>query len=216
MVGLIGANGSGKSTLLNVLSGILLPNRGTIMVLGKSTPGGHKEIRQSVRLVMQDSDLHILGSTVGEDLLMGRDHTDSRVRERARDMASRFDLDHQWDRPVHTLSWGQKRKLCLATALLDHPEALLLDEPFSGLDYPGIREIRSILLRNREAGLTQIVAAHDLEPLIDMVHSLAVLHQGRLVRMGPPEDVLDTIRGYNVRPPCSWSRERRIVPWDQS
>lgn len=215
MLGLVGANGSGKSTLLALVSGILTPDRGTIIVQEMHSPGEEKEIRGKVRLVMQDSDLHIIGSTVQEDLLLGRDNTDISTVKHARNTAARFGLEHQWDRPVHTLSWGQKRKLCLAAAMLDRPKALLLDEPFSGLDYPGIREMRSILRRNRETGLTQMVAAHDLEPMIDLVHSLAVLFDGRLVRIGPPEEVLEGIRRYHVRPPCSWINEKRIVPWDQ-
>lgn len=203
LVGLVGANGSGKSTLLAILAGLYTPSSGTAVVNGLSSPGEEKRIRRASRMVMQDADLQILGATVQEDLLMGRTASESE-EERARTMAERLGLGDAWEQPVQTLSWGMKRKLCLAAVLLDEPTALLLDEPFSGLDYPGIREMRSLIAGNRKNGLTQVVSSHDLECFVDMVDSLAVLEYGRLVLAGPPAEVLDRVADHGVRPPCSW------------
>ncbi|MBG0789191.1 MAG: ABC transporter ATP-binding protein [Desulfovibrionaceae bacterium] len=211
---LVGANGSGKSTLLSLMAGLYSPLRGELIVADRVSPGNEKSIRSVSRLVMQDADLQILGGTVGEDLLMGR-RRDEETVDMARRMAGRFDLLDAWERPVQALSWGMKRKLCLAAALLDKPSVLLLDEPFSGLDYHGIREMRAILSENRERGLTQVVSSHDLESVIDLVDGLAVMDKGRLVLSGPPEAVLDRVREHGVRPPGSWSIERAILPWDR-
>lgn len=214
LVGLVGANGSGKSTLLAMLAGLYTPESGKLVVDGHVSPGCEADIRGVCRLVMQDADLQILGGTVGEDVLLGRD--DDRSEESARIMLDRFGLAGKWECPVHSLSWGMKRKLCLAGALLDQPGVLLLDEPFSGLDYPGILEMRRLLRGNREAGLTQVVAVHDLECLIDLADCLFVLNKGTLVLNGRPEDVLDSVREHGVRPPCSWTACRSLEPWDSA
>lgn len=212
LLGLAGANGSGKSTLLSLVAGIYAPTGGSLRVADRLSPGKEKDIRSVCRLVMQDADLQILGGTVEEDLLMGRQR-DEAVIGKARVMAERFNLLDSWDTPVQALSWGMKRKLCLAAALLDEPQVLLLDEPFSGLDYYGIREMRAAIRENREAGLTQVVTGHDLECFVDLVDDLTVLDTGRLVLHGAPETVLDKVRAHGVRPPCSW-RDGRISAWD--
>jgi len=213
MIGLVGANGSGKSTLLSILAGLYTPSSGRAVINGLPNPGKEKAIRRTSRMVVQDADLQILGATVEEDLLMGRKGTDEN-RAKARAMADRLRLGDAWEQPVQTLSWGMKRKLCLAAALLDEPQVLLLDEPFSGLDYPGIIEMRSLITENKRRGLTQVVTSHDLECFIDMVDSLAVLDKGRLVLIGTPEAVLDKVGAHGVRPPCSWRAGKGIKSFD--
>ncbi|AMK11363.1 MAG: energy-coupling factor ABC transporter ATP-binding protein [Pseudodesulfovibrio sp.] len=213
LLGLAGANGSGKSTLLALMAGLFAPTRGSLEVAGRVSPGNEGSIRSVCRLVMQDADLQILGATVEEDLLLGRKRS-GEVVEEARAMAERLNLLKYWDHPVQTLSWGTKRKLCLAAALLDKPRVLLLDEPFSGLDYPGMKEMRALIRDNRAAGLTQVVASHDLESLIDLVDGLAVLDNGVLALNGPAETVLDRVAEHGVRAPGSWTACRTVVPWD--
>nr|WP_321514021.1 ABC transporter ATP-binding protein [uncultured Pseudodesulfovibrio sp.] len=214
LLGLVGANGSGKSTLLSLMAGLYAPTGGSLVVADRLSPGSEKSIRAICRLVMQDADLQILGGTVEEDMLMGVKRNEATL-VRARKMAERFNLLSAWDRPVQILSWGMKRKLCLAAALLDEPKVLLLDEPFSGLDYPGVREMRSIIRENRQAGLTQVVSSHDLESFIDLVDGVALLDSGKLIVIGPPASVLDTVREHGVRPPRSWSVDRVIGSWDE-
>ncbi len=199
---LAGANASGKSTLLALLAGLFEPQKGRI----------ERATQSPVRIVMQDADVQILGSTVQEDLMLGHEEAD---KSKAYELAKHFMLDTYWEKPVHTLSWGMKRKLCLAGALLDTPELLLLDEPLSGLDYTGIQEMRKFLQQGKDSGMTIVLAAHDLEPLIDLADFVAVLTQGRLAFVAPPETALDLVEAQGIRPPCSWQRERKILPWDK-
>ena len=213
LVGLVGANGSGKSTIMCVAAGLYAPSSGSVRVESLTNPGDEKAIRSLCRLVMQDADLQILGGTVEEDMLLGSDRSES-LLVRARDLAARFRLSEYWDRPVQSLSWGMKRKLCMASALLDDPAVLLLDEPFSGLDYPGIGEMRGLIKENKTRGLTQIVSSHDLECLVDMVDALALLDNGRLVASGPPDEVLPLVAAHGVRPPCSWFLGQGVAPWE--
>ncbi|WP_035066368.1 ATP-binding cassette domain-containing protein [Nitratidesulfovibrio termitidis] len=215
---LCGVNGSGKTTLLQLLAGLLRAEGGTLDVAGHQCPGAEAALRRHAALVLQDADMQMLGATVAEDLLLVAPpaHTPQGAvaLAAARAAAGRFGLAAHWDSPVHTLSYGQKRKLCLAAALLAAPGLLLLDEPFSGLDHPAALELRDILSRNRSAGLTQVVSVHELEPVVDMADLMLVLDGGRQVLFGPPAAVLDRVRAHGIRPPCSWTARREIVPYE--
>jgi biotin transport system ATP-binding protein len=213
LCGIVGANGSGKSTLLALLAGLFTPGAGTLSVGGDVAPGGEEAIRRRVALVLQDPDQQIIGATVEEDLLLGLPPGDAPRREAARRLAARFGLE-DGDAPVHTLSLGSRRKLCIVTALRDAPEVLLLDEPFAGLDYPAIREMRAILAANRAAGVTQLVAAHDLEAFADLADRWLVLERGRLVRTGRSEDVFPELRRHAVKAPGAWLSARGVDPWE--
>ena len=204
---LAGANGSGKSTLLLLLAGLFLPRSGRVLVGGDVVPGREKRVRRRTGLLLQESELQILGTTVGEDLLLGSDPNDPDSRRKAEDLASRLGLVQLWDSPVDSLSGGQRRKLCLASLLMARPEVLLFDEPFSGLDYPAVREFRRILADNAKQGITQIVATHDLEPALDLAGEMLLMDSGEIVGQGPPESLLDRAAEHGVRPPCLWQRE---------
>lgn len=213
---LAGANGAGKSTVLALLAGLLTPTHGSLEAAGAASPGGEAELRARCGLLLQDADLQILGATVDEDLRLGLDRRDPAAMDEVRAMARRLRLDGLLERPVQALSYGQKRRLCLAAVLLRKPSLLLFDEPMTGLDYPGIREMRALLRENKAAGLTQVVAAHDMEPLADICDAMAVLHQGALALFGPPEAVLGNMARFDVRPPCSWQAAGAIRPWDDT
>ena len=210
--GVVGANGSGKSTLLALVAGLFTPTGGSLSVRGDVSPGAEEAIRSRVALVLQDPDQQIIGATVEEDLLLGVPRGDEARRTAARQLAERFGLV-DLGAPVHTLSLGSRRKLCIVTALRDAPEVLLLDEPFAGLDYPAVREMRATLAENRAAGVTQLVAAHDLEAFADLADGWVVLDRGRVARAGSADEVFPALRGHGVRPPGAWLSARGIDPW---
>jgi biotin transport system ATP-binding protein len=213
LCGIVGANGSGKSTLLALAAGIFTPTGGTLAVGGDRAPGAEEAIRRRASLVLQDPDQQIIGATVEEDLLLGLPARDGARREEARRLAARFGLA-EGEVPVHTLSLGSRRKLCIVTALRDAPSVLLLDEPFAGLDYPAVREMRAILAENRAAGVTQLVAAHDLEAFADLADRWIVLAKGRVAAAGTAEEVFPALRGHGVRPPGGWLAARGLGPWE--
>lgn len=204
-VALLGANGSGKSTLLTILSGLNSPGSGQVRVQDLISPGQKKKVRQVVGLLLQEADMQILGATAGEDILLGQKGSGfGRDEAAARELAHRFGLLDSWNTSVHALSGGQKRKLCLAAMLVRRPEILLYDEPFSGLDYPASLELRRHIQANTEHGLTQIIAVHDVEPIVDLVQGFLVLDHGRLVFEGPGAEIMDSLPSYGVRPPFTW------------
>ncbi|CAK7008598.1 MAG: Cobalt import ATP-binding protein CbiO [Desulfovibrio sp.] len=201
---LLGVNGSGKSTLLAVLAGLLAQEAGELHVAGNELPREAFKLRGKVALVPQDPDVYILGSLVREDLFLGLDTDDDEGRERALGFARLFDLEHALDQPVHTLSYGQKRKLCLASALASRPRILLLDEPFAGLDHPAAMAMREALSRNKGARLTQVVVGHDLDIMADIADSFMLLKDGEILANGDATAVFPLLSSSGVRPPCWW------------
>lgn len=201
---LLGVNGSGKSTLLAVLAGLFVQDSGELNVVGRALPRESFKLRGTVALVPQDPDVYILGSLVEEDLLLALDPKDEAGKERALGFARVFDLGDLLARPVHTLSYGQKRKLCLASALASRPRLLLLDEPFAGLDHPAAMAMREALARNKAAGIGQVVVGHDLDLMADLADSFILLHDGELVAHGPGKAVFPRLLDAGVRPPCWW------------
>lgn len=201
---LAGANASGKSTLLRILSGLVEPDSGMLRG-GDGQTVGAAELRRLSRLVIQDADPQILGATVGEDVALGRaaSNLGARFEAEAARLAGRFGLDRLWRAPVETLSFGQKRKLCLVNAILAGPELLLLDEPFEALDYPSARELRDFIAANRAAGVSQVVSTHDLEPLLTLADWLIVVADGAAAGEGKPADLLPRLGEWSVRTPGS-------------
>ncbi len=210
---LAGGNGSGKSTLLALLAGLYTPWSGSINVFGSKSPGEQDLLRCKTGLLLQDADLQILGNTVGEDILLGSPGQQAELQEQARHWAGRFNLLKYWQTPVQNLSGGEKKKLCLAACLMQKPSVLLFDEPFNNLDFTALKELRQIITWQRDAGITQIIATHDLEPVLDLVHEVAVLSQGRLVCKDVPELVLDRLEDFGIRTPCSWRLCRSLCAW---
>ena len=203
LVCLLGNNGSGKTTLLHVLAG-LLQAQGALRILGHDVSQDADKTRRKLALLPQEPDLYILGSTVEEDLYLSLPPGDDAARARALALAGRFGLAPLLDRLAHTLSHGEKRKLCLASALAAAPRLLLMDEPFAGLDYPAMLELRRIIAEGKAQGITQIVSVHDLELLGDVADMCLVLQQGQLARQGRPEDIYPALAGLGLKTPAWW------------
>ncbi|MDR2444107.1 MAG: energy-coupling factor ABC transporter ATP-binding protein [Deltaproteobacteria bacterium] len=204
LVGLVGINGSGKSTLLTVLAGLLPTTGGALSVLGFSLPKERAKLTGQVALVPQNPDVYILGALVGEDLLLGVSSKDVATKARAMDVATDMGLADLLDKPVQHLSYGQKRKLCLASTLALEPKLLLLDEPMAGLDFPASIAVRDILARNKANGLTQIVVSHDLDLTADLTDTFVLLVGGAIEAKGEANEVFPYLSKAGVRPPCWW------------
>jgi cobalt/nickel transport system ATP-binding protein len=208
-VALLGPNGAGKSTLLLHLAGLLPERRrylhihepgghthrhglvGRIMVGGvELSPSSIKRVRDLVGIVFQDPDDQLIGLTVGEDVGYGprARRWDSAETARAVDDAlAAVGLTGFEARSPHHLSAGEKRRVCLAGALVCKPGLLLLDEPSSGLDPRGRRELATLL-----AGMptTLILASHDLTFVTALCPRVVVLDHGAVVADGPTASIL--------------------------
>jgi cobalt/nickel transport system ATP-binding protein len=187
---LIGPNGAGKSTLLLCLAG-LLPFRGSIFIHGELlTESNARKVRQHLGLVFQDPDDQLFMPVLEEDVAFGPINmglTSSEVEQRVRTALEHVNLLDKRSRPPHHLSYGEKRRAAIATALAMEPEILLLDEPTSNLD-PATRGELTCYLKTLPA--TLIVSTHDLELAQGLCSMCAVISGGKLVALGKTEEIL--------------------------
>ena len=186
---LLGESGAGKSTLLKVIAGILLQDSGSIAFDGAAVDGLPPH-RRRLGFVFQDVRLfpHMtVEENVAYPLRMAGVGRRER-RARAQELIERVQLAGFGPRPVQTLSGGQAQRVALARAIAAAPAALLLDEPFSGLDESLRDDMRSLLLRlHREEGVTALMVTHDANEALMMSDTIVALDGGRVTQVGAPE-----------------------------
>lgn len=211
-----GANGSGKTTFLRHLNGLLFPESGSVTVCGKSVKEDPQAARQQVGMVFQDADSQIVGETVYDDTAFGPENLSldrTQINQRVEKALSDVALLGFEDKSPHHLSGGEKRRLAIAGVLAMTPRVLLMDEPFSNLDYPATCLVLEQILNFHQAGHTIIITTHDLEKVVAHAERLIVMAEGRVVRDGAPEEIVVGIEEYGIRPPCSFQMGRGIQPW---
>ncbi len=214
LVCLLGGNGSGKSTLLYLLSGIFPISKGSIKLDNiEYSKKNINLLREKIALVMQNPNWQIVGSTVKEDAFLGIKSVEE--KNKVNMLLSSFLLSDKIDSQVQALSFGQKQKLVLATALYKNPTLLLLDEPFNALDFNAIKEIRSLIKEFISKGVTQIIVSHDLDVILDLSTHIIILEKGRLVYIGKTKESINILLKYNIRPPISWMINGEIISWEE-
>ncbi|REJ36697.1 MAG: energy-coupling factor transporter ATPase [Bacillota bacterium] len=194
-VALVGANGSGKSTLARLSNGLLLPTEGTVRVAGQSTAeaGALWEIRRRVGIVWQDPDNQLVAGTVEEDVAFGPENLGlppeeiSRRVERALHLVG---LQSLRERPVHTLSGGQKQLVAIAGVLAMEPDAVILDEATAMLDPNSRRQVLAIAQRLAvEQRVAVVMITHHMDEAA-VAGRVIALAGGRVVFDGPPAGLL--------------------------
>jgi cobalt/nickel transport system ATP-binding protein len=190
-VALLGPNGAGKTTLVLHLNGILTPGHGSVTVAG--LPVGKEtmqEIRRRVGIVFQDPDDQLFMPTVREDVAFGPANLGIRgdeLDERVRAALDRVGMLGYVDRPPHHLSFGQRRRVAVATVLAMQPEILVLDEPSSNLDPASRRELAEILV---DLDVTTLMVTHDLPYALELCPRAVILDDGVIAASGRTHDLL--------------------------
>lgn len=184
-VALLGPNGAGKTTLVMHLNGILTAGHGYVKVNDQIVDGsdkaGLKNIRSKVGIVFQDPDDQLFMPTVREDVAFGPRNLGmpETELEQAVDLAlEKVGMLEFADRPPHHLSFGQRRRVALATVLVMNPEILVLDEPSSNLDPTSRRELADIL---RSLDVTLLMVTHDLPYAYELCSRALILSKGQIV-----------------------------------
>jgi ABC-2 type transport system ATP-binding protein len=185
--GILGPNGAGKTTLISILATLLLPDAGSVQVLGLDALRQAALLRSRINLASGAAKF-IWSLTVEENLrffgrlygLWGRSLT-ARVQE----MVALFQLEAWRHHPFETLSSGLKQRLALAKALISRPDLLFLDEPTNGLDPVAARHTREEIARlNRQTGMTIILTTHNMREAEMLCHEVGFLGEGRILAQG--------------------------------
>lgn len=190
-VAVLGPNGAGKTTLALHLNGIHTAGHGTVRIGG--VPVGReslREVRRRVGLVFQDPDDQLFMPTVRDDVAFGPANLglrDDALAERVRQALRAVGMEDVADRAPHHLSFGERRRVAVATVLAMEPDILVLDEPTSNLDPASRRELSDVL-----GGLDQtiVVITHDLPYALELCPRAVVMNHGTIVADGPTGDIL--------------------------
>lgn len=194
VIGVIGANGSGKSTLFLNMLGILKPTKGSIEYKANKLNYSKKalrEYRKEVSIVFQDPEKQLFYSMVYDDIafaLRNLNFPEEEIRQRVEkslEMVKALDLK---EKPTHFLSYGQKKRIAIASVLVMDSEILLLDEPTAGLDPYMTREMKNIINElSQEKKL--VVSSHDMDFIYEICDYIYVLGKGEILGEGIPEEI---------------------------
>jgi ABC-2 type transport system ATP-binding protein len=193
IIGILGPNGAGKTTLLKILSTLLLPDNGRVLVEGADVVQSPSLVRRKIGLVLPSERSLYWKLTAQENLQLfgGLYNLPSRkVRERSGVLLELVGLSAFAHVQVEKFSTGMRKRLMIARAMLHEPRLLILDEPTSGLDIQGKREVWA-LLKNLaiQQRVTLLLATHDMEEAETVPGRLLIIHQGKICADGSPAEI---------------------------
>ena len=188
--GFIGPNGAGKTTSIKMMLQLIFPTRGEVKLFGQSSL--NPDARRRLGYLPENPYIYsYLRPLEFLDLCGQLTGMDARARrKRAQALLERLGIAHAIDRPIGRLSKGMTQRLGFCQALLHEPELLILDEPFSGLDPIGRKEIRDLLLELKAQGRTMLLTSHVLSDVELLSERVAIVRQGRIVAYGALDDLL--------------------------
>lgn len=210
-VAILGGNGAGKSTLFKCFNGILRITSGELVHKDKMiqyTNTALSALRRAVGLVFQDSDSQLFSASVYQDVSFGGMNLKlpvEEIRRRVDNALERTGITHLKERPTHSLSFGEKKRVAIAGVLVMEPEIIVLDEPTAGLDPKGVIEIMELLKETqKELGIAIVLSTHDIDIVSLYCDYVYVLEKGGLKLEGTPKEVFmksEIIRSANLRLP---------------
>lgn len=188
-----GSNGSGKSILMSIIAKLEYAQSGNIDIIG------------TVGLIFQDADSQILGETPREDIMIGIEMQNIPKKDSiiiVEKLLNSVGLGEKIDSPSRALSGGEKRKLAVAGVLAMNADIIIFDEPYSNLDYPGVLQVNNLIKNLISQKKTIIILTHELEKCIAYAELFVVLHKGRIVFCGSPDEGLKKdLRGWGIKNP---------------
>jgi ABC-2 type transport system ATP-binding protein len=188
--GFLGPNGAGKSTTINMLTGLISPTSGRILVLGSDVVKEPIHVKKMMGIVPENLNLYdrlrAREYLVFSGVLYGLNH--SSAVERTAEILDMLDVDAE--KFISELSMGMKKKVSLGAALIHNPEILVLDEPFISVDAISARKIKDILLKMVSTGVTVFMTSHVMEIVEKLCDNVAIIHKGKIQLNGKIGDIL--------------------------
>ncbi|MCW4386563.1 ABC transporter ATP-binding protein [Salinibacterium sp. SYSU T00001] len=189
--GLVGPNGAGKTTTLSMVTGLLRPDQGSVLVSGRDVWVDPAAAKRDMGIL--PDRLLLFDRLTGRQLLyysgMLRGLDRDTVVARSGELIAAFDLDDAQDRLVTDYSAGMTRKIALAAAMIHSPRLLILDEPFESVDAVSVATVLDILRRYARAGGTVVLSSHSMDLIESACDSVAVIAEGRVLVSGTTESV---------------------------
>ena len=200
VVALLGPNGSGKTTTFYAIAGLVTPEGGTVTVDGKDVTLLPMYRRAQLGIGYLPQEMSIFrGLSVQDNISAILDislpHRHQR-RERLEELLSEFSIEHLRRAPALALSGGERRRVEIARCLAANPNYLLLDEPFAGVDPISVGDIRHLVADLKNRGIGVLITDHNVRETLDIVDRAYILHEGRVLMSGTPDEVVEN---ENVR-----------------
>lgn len=208
---ILGANGAGKSTLFLHLNGILQPEHGEVRFRGQPISykkTGLRQLRSKVGIVFQNPDDQLFSASVYQDISFGAVNmglSSEEVHKRVNAVMEQIGITYLKDRPTHSLSFGQKKRVAFAGIMVMQPEVIILDEPTAGLDPVGVSELMHLLQDVcRQQNTTIILSTHDIDVVPIYADVIDVMDKGHVIAHGTPEEIFaqpELLRAHHLRLP---------------
>ena len=198
--GLLGPNGAGKTTTISLLSTLLLPTKGEILIDGQQLTRKRPDLKRKISVITQEYSMR-QDMTMDEIMeYQGRLYFMPRreIKERTEELLEFCDLIKFRKRTVRKLSGGMKRKLMVCRALLTEPEILLLDEPTAGMDALSRRQMWNLLRKLNGKNLTILLTTHYMEEAQNLCSRVALMDHGKLEEINTPSGLIDSLGRYAV------------------
>lgn len=194
-LGLVGRNGAGKTTFIKIILGFLKPTKGVIRVFGKD-PGKHMG---KIGYLPEKTDYHLLFS--GREYLnyLARVSGIDKVDERIKEVLTLVGMNGYGQLRMSRYSKGMLQRIGVAQALLHDPAFLILDEPLSGLDPAGQKELRDLIIELGELNKTILMCSHMLSEVENVCSDIAIIHQGKIVQQGRLSEILEFKNKYKLQ-----------------
>lgn len=195
MLSIVGKNGAGKSTLSNLICGFLMPDSGSISLHGEDILNRSiKERGESIGLVMQNPNQMISKTMIFEEVALGlqvRGVAPEEIEKRVHETLKICGLYPFRNWPISALSYGQKKRVTIASILVMNPDIIILDEPTAGQDYRHYTEIMEFLKEiNKNSGITIVMITHDMHLMLEYTDRALVIAEGQLLADEKPSEVL--------------------------
>ena len=193
-VGLLGPNGAGKTTCFYMITGLLTPDYGTISLDGVDVTGlpMYRRARLGIGYLPQEASI-FRGLTVEQNIRSVIEVVEKdRVRGEAmlEDLLAEFSISHLRRTPALALSGGERRRTEIARALASQPSFMLLDEPLAGIDPIAVGDIRDLVKHLKDRGIGVLITDHNVRETLDIVDRAYILHDGKVLMEGSPEEIV--------------------------
>jgi ABC-type multidrug transport system ATPase subunit len=192
--GFIGPNGAGKTTTISLLTGLIAPSEGEVLLMGR--PLAKEAVSLKKRIGVVPDSPHLYGYMTAEEYLkfFSRLYGVSDNQKRIDYLLSYFDLSEHGNKKLKKYSHGMKQKINIARGLVHDPDILFLDEAISGLDPSGMKEVRDLILEEKKKGKTIFISSHILSEMDRICDEVGIIIKGRMVLSGKIGKVISSIK----------------------